>query len=81
MKVYETKDNWYNEHNSGGLKTGQPTVSTKKRVMKDGVSSPDTKNVCLPPDDTKKEGGAPKKWGRGGRYNIYVHAVIVRDQS
>ena len=27
----------------------------KKGVMKDGVSSPDTKNMCLRPDDTKNQ--------------------------
>ena len=46
MKVYETKGNQYNEHNSGGLKTGRPTVSPKKDT-KDDVSSPGTKYVYL----------------------------------
>ena len=35
------------------------------------MSSPDTKNVCLPPDDTKKEGGAPKN-GVEGEDTIYM---------
>ena len=47
-------------------RSGQPFL--QKKVMKDDVSSPDTKNVCLPPDDTKIEKGGQQKWGRGGRY-------------
>ena len=58
-------------------RANQPFIQ-KKEVMKGSVSSPDTKNVYLPPDDTKKKGGH-QKWGRGGRYNIYVQVVIVRD--
>ena len=45
------------------------TVSTKK-VMKDDVSSSDTKNVCLSLDDTKKK--RHKKMERKGEKQIYI---------
>ena len=68
MKVYETKDNQYNEHNGGGLKMGWPAVSSKKKGMKDDVSSTSTKK-CLSLDDTKM---VQKMEQKGGDIGMYI---------
>ena len=50
----------------------------QKSFMKNGVSSPNTKNVSYLQMIQKWH----KKWSGMGRYKyIYVHVVIVRDQS
>ena len=57
-----------------------PANRKKKEVMRT-VCLVLIQKMCVYLQMIQKRRGGHQKWGREGRYNIYVQVVIVRDQS